>query len=677
MKHDHLPSSVARAFIALAAVLSQSSTSLFAQASAALLPTALTPTLQSVGGERLDPARFGPSRIEPIAPSAQAESASAEIIADATIEAIPHPIGVAPIAPSTAPPSVPLTGGSATPPVVGASFPGQFLFDSGITAIPPDCAGAAGLVYFVGVVNRNISVFSKTTGTRLVNTSLASFFGATLGDPRVVYDHVSDRWFITTSDFNTRIYLAVSLTGDPTGSWFKTSFVVSTGTDAGRFPDYPTLGFDANGLYIAALMGNGFPDTCSIFALDKAPLVAAVPSLGTITAFRQLANDFAVQPCVTFGSPPGEYLISRASSTQLRLRRMNPPLTAPTLTELGFVIVPSHSAPGTAPALGSTTPLDLFDARLMNAEFRNGSVWTVQHILVGSLSGCRWYQVDPLALSTPQVGTISDPSRAYFYPSIAVNARNDVVLGFSGSSTSEFAGAYFTGRLSADAAGQTAAPILLEAGVSVYNRLDASNRNRWGDYSSTVVDPADDRGFWTFQEYAGPTNTWATRFASLRDDPAGEPFCAGDGIDPGVSTACPCNNFGVALHGCRSSVNSAGALLQLMGMVANDDVVLLGSLMPANVAAIYLKGDAEVAGGVTFGDGVRCAGGFLIRLRTVINSGGASQFPGAGDPTLSVRGQTPVGSGLTAYYQTYYRNSAAAFCPPETFNVTNGLRVNW
>ena len=55
-----------------------------------------------------------------------------------------------------------------------------------------------------------------------------------------------------------------------------------------------------------------------------------------------------------------------------------------------------------------------------------------------------------------------------------------------------------------------------------------------------------------------------------------------------------------------------------------------------------------------------------------------SSFPDSTDTvTLSQRGGVTVGSGARRYYQTYYRNSAAAFCPPETFNVTNGWVVDW
>ena len=72
------------------------------------------------------------------------------------------------------------------------------------------------------------------------------------------------------------------------------------------------------------------------------------------------------------------------------------------------------------------------------------------------------------------------------------------------------------------------------------------------------------------------------------------------------------------------------------------------------------------------------AGGTLLRLRTKANVGGASSFPDSTETiTLSQRGGVTIGSGATRYYQTYYRNSAALFCPPETFNVTNGMRIIW
>ena len=75
-----------------------------------------------------------------------------------------------------------------------------------------------------------------------------------------------------------------------------------------------------------------------------------------------------------------------------------------------------------------------------------------------------------------------------------------------------------------------------------------------------------------------------------------------------------------------------------------------------------------------FGDGLRCASGTIIRLGTKTNVTGASQYPAAGDLSVSVRGA--VLSPGTRTYQIWYRN-AAAFCSPATFNLTNGLVVTW
>ncbi|MBI5364135.1 MAG: hypothetical protein HZA53_13225 [Planctomycetes bacterium] len=155
-----------------------------------------------------------------------------------------------------------------------------------------------------------------------------------------------------------------------------------------------------------------------------------------------------------------------------------------------------------------------------------------------------------------------------------------------------------------------------------------------------------------------------------------DPFCFGDGFDPNVTTACPCGNFGAAGHGCAHSANPSGALLTASGSALNDDVVLAASDMPATSTCIYLQGDGLTD--AVFGDGVRCAGGALIRLRTRASVGGASAFPDSTDTiSLSARGGVAPGSGSARYYQTTFRNAAAAFCPPGTSNLTNGWAVVW
>lgn len=152
--------------------------------------------------------------------------------------------------------------------------------------------------------------------------------------------------------------------------------------------------------------------------------------------------------------------------------------------------------------------------------------------------------------------------------------------------------------------------------------------------------------------------------------------CFGDGIDASHATNCPCGNFGGEYRGCANSVDPLGARLRVSGRPAHDDVVLHAADMPTSVACVFFQGDG--AADQVFGDGVRCVGGNIVRLRVTSNSDGASAFPLASDATtLSARGGVSVGSGLTRSYQVYFRDAAAAFCPPAGFNITNGVRITW
>jgi hypothetical protein len=410
--------------------------------------------------------------------------------------------------------------GLGTNPTAGMNFVGPRMGDTGAGFIPPDTVGAVGPNHFLASVNANLSAYTRSTGTRVLNVALSSFFGASVGDPRVAYDQHAGRWIVIASDFSARVYFAYSLSNDPTGSWFKTNVNVAQGADAGRWPDYPTLGYDANGVYFSAYM---VPAGMSIFTVNKAPLLAGTPTMGTVTAFRSLPYESAIQPCATYGAASGEYFISRPSSTTLRVRRANPPMTAPTLTNLGTVAITSGSTPPNAPALGSTTSLDTLDGRLMNSVYRNGSIWTVHCISVSSRAGVRFYQVNPTTLTTQQVGTVSDASLHYYMPSIAVNLAGDCVLGFSGSNSSQYAASYMCGRKSTDAAGETGVPFLVKAGEGAYNNVDGNGTNRWGDYSLSSVDPLNDYDMWSIQEYARAGNIWGTWIAEGKYNACAQP----------------------------------------------------------------------------------------------------------------------------------------------------------
>ncbi len=447
----------------------------------------------------------------------------------------------------SAPDQIPGPRGVLNPPVISTHWDAVKKGDAGSSTAPPDTCGAIGPDHFVETVNRVFAVYDRTDGSLITQTLLGTFLVGSNGDPRVIFDQHAGRWIIIVSDFSTRIYLAFSLSSDPTANWFKTSFVVSEGSDAGCFPDYPTLGVDENGIYVSAFMAG-----CnhSVFAIDKAPLLAASPSLGTITAFRNLSGGGAIQPVHTYGAPPGQYFVNVNNSSSLRVRRVDPPLTAPTLVNLGTVSIPSHAEPPDAPSLGSTTPLDTVGARLMNAVYREGSIWTAHCIGLDGRAACRFYQVDPVAMSLLQSGTVSDDSLYFFFPGVAVNAAGDVVMGFSGSNASEYAAAYVSARLATDVAGAMSTPVLLREGDAPQNNIDGFGRNRWGDYSLTTLDPNDEVALWTIQEYAHATNIWGTHVAKVFVE---EPDCNNNLIPDGCDISCGVEAGICDLPGCGQS----------------------------------------------------------------------------------------------------------------------------
>jgi len=156
--------------------------------------------------------------------------------------------------------------------------------------------------------------------------------------------------------------------------------------------------------------------------------------------------------------------------------------------------------------------------------------------------------------------------------------------------------------------------------------------------------------------------------ARITVEPTGTPLCFGDGS----GTACPCSNPGGAGEGCENSAGS-GAILAATGgtSVGSDTLSLHASQLPPGKPGLLFSG-TTIAGagqGVHFGDGLRCAGGFVQRLgvRVADGSGDASWGPG-------VISQAGWNSGETRYLQLWYRDQSVAPCVDD-FNTSNAVEV--
>ena len=151
---------------------------------------------------------------------------------------------------------------------------------------------------------------------------------------------------------------------------------------------------------------------------------------------------------------------------------------------------------------------------------------------------------------------------------------------------------------------------------------------------------------------------------------SGIAYCFGDGS----GTICPCGNSGASGAGCANS-SGAGAVLVGGGStsVSIDTLTMNGSnLIPGQPALCFAGLNAVNNGdGVLFGDGLRCAGGGVVRLGVVVpGAGGAATW----GPGLGASGGWVAGD--VRRFQAWYRDPAGSPCG-YGFNLSNGVEISF
>src|SRR5260370_226436 len=318
--------------------------------------------------------------------------------------------------------------------------------------------------------------------------------------------------------------------GDPSGNWnlYKVA-VDSTGL---HFCDFATLGFNKTWI---AVMCNVFANASNsnsfagkIYVFDKFDLYNH--GTGAHTVF-DTGGDSNVTPAITYDNNVAtEYLVEEYNGNQsgmgtMRLWAINGSAGSPALSTVAFPATSlTWAENGTnnfGPQLGNATGVDTGDARIGNVIYRNGSLWTTHPVFLPccaptnppNRSAIQWWQIDTSG-SVLQRGLIDTPDGSYFrsYPSIAVNQHNDAVIGNARYSPNEYVGGFYSFLARTGPPSVLPGEALLKTGEPPNLRTGGSSGlNRWGDYSNTSVDPADDTSFWTIQEYAAsPSSTWGT-----------------------------------------------------------------------------------------------------------------------------------------------------------------------
>ena len=429
---------------------------------------------------------------------------------------------------------------------IGANFEGSDLSASG-GSIPPDTNGAIGPGHFVELLNGIYRVYDKS-GDVLQQQTLPDFWSsagvtpASPFDPRVVYDPQDQRWFATSADNQappSRILLAISNTADPTEGWQA----VAIPGDTERWFDFPTLGLNEQGIFLASRYIDNTPDdppkpNIALVALPKSDLLAAKPTSDGATFLDVVssATGSTVQPAVAPQSSGPEPLLSMFGSpeppgfsTVLKDSLLVGPVTGPTLDTDGRIIsVPPFQNPSRAAQDGTTIAISTGDAGFSSSVVMQGDRLFAVHTSESEDGGpeLRWVVIgdptgSPVLLDT---GSIHPAGLDAYFGSIAVNPLGQAVIGFTGSGPGVFPSAYaVAGTLDGDDL-EFGDPILLKAGVAAYLPGDG----RSGDYSATTYDPADATHFWTIQEWASGEFAWSTQIAEIifgaEPEPPSPPF---------------------------------------------------------------------------------------------------------------------------------------------------------
>ena len=478
---------------------------------------------------------------------------------------------------------------------IGANFRGSHLGEAGFR--PPDTMGAVGPNHVMLLINGRYELYTKNPsvsggdadGVPLVGhaSNLDGFWTNQVGinnisnfsfDPRVTYDPIEQRWYAVAVDgsrsASSGYLLAVSETHDPTDGW--TGFDFDADPTNVRWADFPMLGFDGSYVYMSANHfqissgGSQYP----LYAFPKSDLLAESPTIANQQVLLlDSSTNQVVRALDNLGPDTQAYHLWEDGNNGVEINTITE--AAGVLnSNTGFINFPiSTSTPLNARQPDGSNNLEVDDDRFSSRLVRiNGSYWGAYTRRVGGDDVIRWFELDADTLAVKQVDTFTIAGQDLYYPSIAVNDDGDVVIGYSasGPDAGEFPSVYASVGRTSGGVTTFDTPILLKQGVASYQNL-ASGRNRWGDYSNTVTDPADPNIFWTFQTWASASDQWSAQVTELIVADAGEFYWAEDangGFGDGTKWL-PGAAPGVADHAIFSRTGNAFTVT-LGGDVTNE-----------------------------------------------------------------------------------------------------------
>ncbi len=442
---------------------------------------------------------------------------------------------------------------------------------------PPDTDGDCGPDHYFQMINVSFAIYDKS-GNILYgpadNSTIWDGFngpwnGHNDGDPIILYDEEADRWI--ASQFAVDIpgsgdyeLIAVSVTGDPTGEWYRYAYEYE------HMNDYPKMSVWPDAYYCTYNMFSG-PSTfegAALAAFDREAMLAGDPDAAT-QFFQMTTSTYGILCADVDGDFPPEdapnYLchMKRSGAKKIQVYECTIDWDDADNSSLELVteISPaSYSAPSSFEVeQPNGSGLDSFMGRLLfRLQYRNFGThesMVMNHaVVVDGHSAIRWYELrmGEEEWEMYQQGTYSPDDDNRWMGSICMQSDGSIALGYTVSGPSTYPGIRFTGR--------TADAPLGYMNIQETEIIPGGGNQqswyggRWGDYACMSPDPTDPNMFWHTNEYSIAGGSWRTRIASFyfdEDAPAPDVNAGNDGV------ICSNENFpieGASISNAISSV---------------------------------------------------------------------------------------------------------------------------
>ena len=421
---------------------------------------------------------------------------------------------------------------------------------------PPDPWVAVSSTHVVQMVNPVTRITNRTGGgaTQVANSAFFNVAAwsttAFASDPRVLYDPAHDRWVATLfagTCSGGALFVAVSDTGDPTGTWQRYFKAFN-----GIWPDFPTLGYSSA---LVAIGVNEFGVSCgtggtsivgayqgaSLHVMDWADLLDG-GGTPTISSTSPTPSAFTYVPAagLTAGSAlHAAVALDDGSSKTASLGYLS---VSGTLAG-GDLLVASPVDLTTLPLAKLQQPPTPVDAGGLIGVQGNAldlrptdAVWRDGRLAVASTTSClRGTTYRPcgriielatqadLSAPTLRQDLLISPTSGYsdtFTPGVGYSDDGSLWTVFSQSSSARYVSSWARRQLPAAAPGAwSAGSALVAAGRGPYGGIAGAGLNqRWGDYVGVARDPAEPGSVWQANQAADTGGGWMTRVARLGDD---------------------------------------------------------------------------------------------------------------------------------------------------------------